>query len=163
LGVIGALVVLATLLLTVSASSAANGSERKSYIVVMAQMPLLGYDGDVAGIPATKPDAGESVDVTTAAAKEYTQYLTAQHNDSLADAGVSASAKVNEYTVALNGYSALLTEAQAAAVKSRRTCSESWRTSCSSRPPTRAGRSSASRRQAERTRRASPARTSSSA
>jgi subtilisin family serine protease len=120
LGVIGALVVLATLLLTVSASSAANGSERKSYIVVMAQMPLLGYDGDVAGIPATKPDAGESVDVTTAAAKEYTQYLTAQHNDSLADAGVSASAKVNEYTVALNGYSALLTEAQAAAVKSQK-------------------------------------------
>jgi subtilisin family serine protease len=120
LGAFGALALLATLLFTVSASSAANGSERKSYIVVMAAQPLVVYDGDVAGIPATKPAAGESVDVTTPAAKEYTQYLTAQHNESLADAGVSSAEKVHDYAVALNGYSAIMTEAQAAAVRSQK-------------------------------------------
>jgi subtilisin family serine protease len=120
LGAIGVLAVLATLLLTVSASSAATSSERKSYIVVMAGEPLIAYDGDVAGIPATKPDPGEEVDVTTPQAREYTQYLRSQHNESLADAGASAAEKLNDYSVALNGYSALLTEAQADAIRAQK-------------------------------------------
>ena len=67
LGALGALAVLATLVLTVSASGADGTSERKSFIVVMVGEPLVAYDGDIAGLPATKPDAGEKVDTTSAA------------------------------------------------------------------------------------------------
>ena len=120
LGAFCALALLATLLLAVSASGAPGTSERKSYIVVMAGEPLVAYDGDIAGIPATKPDAGEKVDTTSAASRKYTQHLGRQHNASLASAGVSAADKLNDYSVALNGYSALMTEKQAAAIRSQK-------------------------------------------
>ena len=120
LGALGAFAVLAALLLTVSAAGAPGSSERKSYIVVMSGDPLLAYDGDVAGIPATAPAAGKKVDTTTAAAQKYTQYLGRQHNDSLASAGVSTAEKINDYSVAVNGYSALMTEQQAAEIRSQK-------------------------------------------
>ena len=117
-GALGVLAILATLLLTVSAASGAPGtSERKSYIVVMAGQPLVAYDGDIAGLPATAPAAGEKVDSDSAAAQKYTQHLTGQHNESLADAGVSPAEKLNDYSVALNGYSAVMTKAQADAIR----------------------------------------------
>ena len=43
--------------------------------------------------------------------------LESEHDKSLEDAGASADAKVHDYTSALNGYSAILTEEQADAIK----------------------------------------------
>ena len=120
LGALGVLAVLGALLLTVSASGASSASERKSYIVVMAAVPLVAYDGDIAGYPATKPDAGATVNTTSTAARKYTQLLHSQHNESLADAGVAPAEKVNDYSVALNGYSAIMTEQQAASIRSQK-------------------------------------------
>jgi subtilisin family serine protease len=116
-GALGVLAILATLLLTVSAASGAPASERKSYIVVMAAQPLVAYDGDIAGFAATAPAAGEKVDSDSAASQKYAQHLVGQHNESLADAGVSTAEKINDYSVALNGYSAVMTKAQADAIR----------------------------------------------
>ncbi len=75
LGAFSALAVLATLLLAVSAAGAPASSEVKPYIVVMKLNPIVAYDGDVAGIPATKPAKGEKVNTRSAAAKRYADYL----------------------------------------------------------------------------------------
>ncbi len=85
----------------------------KSYIVVMEELPMAAYSGDIAGFPATKPEAGAKIDVQSAQAQRYQGRLEASHAATLAAAGVRADAMINSYTVALNGFSAILTEAQA--------------------------------------------------
>ena len=85
----------------------------KSYIVVMEELPIAAYSGDIAGFPATKPEAGAKIDVQSAQAQRYQGRLEASHAATLAAAGVRADAMINSYTVALNGFSAILTEAQA--------------------------------------------------
>ena len=114
------------LALSVSASASAQNNDSplakgnaKSYIVVMANDPIIAYEGDVRGYSATKPDKGEKVNPNSAKVRKYEKFLEKSHDKTLADAGVSASAKVNEYTFALNGYSAFLTEAEVKAVKAQ--------------------------------------------
>jgi len=104
------------------ASGRALGSkgEVKSYIVVMDQLPVATYEGDVAGFPATKPGKDAKVNPNSAHVRKYEKFLESQHNASLAAAGVDASAKVNDYAFALNGYSALLTEAEVTALKAQK-------------------------------------------
>ena len=100
-------------------SSAAQGGA-KSYIVVLASDPILAYDGDVAGYAATKPGKGDKVNPNSANVKNYEKFLESKHNESLQDAGASTDAKVNDFTFALNGYSALLTQEQVDALKQQK-------------------------------------------
>ncbi len=111
---LGLLAVLAALLLFVASLEAARPAAEPvdSYIVVMALDPVVAYDGEIQGLPATRPENGKKVNPNSARVKNYEKFLEKGHNDSLAAAGVSISQKVNDYTFALNGYSALLTEAQ---------------------------------------------------
>ncbi len=67
-----------------------------------------GHDARTRGRRSTRPRPRS---------QEYAQYLGRQHNESLADAGVSTADKNNDYSVALNGYSAVMTEAQADAIR----------------------------------------------
>lgn len=92
-------------------------NDARSYIVVMEQDPIIAYDGDIGGYAATKPAEGKKVNPNSAHVRKYEKFLEKNHNASLAAAGVDASAKVNEYTYALNGYSAILTEAEAKSIK----------------------------------------------
>jgi subtilisin family serine protease len=112
------------LALSVSASASAQGNasplaknNAKSYIVVMANDPIIAYEGDIRGYPATKPDKGEKINPNSAHVRKYEKFLEKSHNNSLANAGVSTGAKVNEYTFGLNGYSAMLTEAEVKTIK----------------------------------------------
>jgi subtilisin family serine protease len=73
-----------------------------SYIVVMVDDPL------VASVPADELDTAGAV----AAADD----LDATHDDVLAEAGVSPTDKVQDFTNALNGFSALLSHEEALAV-----------------------------------------------
>ena len=114
------------LALSLSTSALAQGniapsakSNAKSYIVVMKGDPIIAYEGDVAGYAATKPDKGDKVNPNSAKVRKYEKFLEKSHDKTLAEAGVSSSAKVNEYTFALNGYSAMLTEAELKAVKAQ--------------------------------------------
>jgi subtilisin family serine protease len=94
--------------------ASANGAE--SYIVVLEAMPLVAYEGDIKGLAATKPAKGKKFNPNSKAAKKYKAHLTSMQGKVLNNAGVSSSKKVNSFTAALNGFSAILTEEQAAAM-----------------------------------------------
>jgi subtilisin family serine protease len=99
-----------------SAAPSAQGNA-KSYIVVMANDPIVAYEGDIRGYQATKPGEGKKVNPNSAHVRKYEQFLEKNHNDSLATADVRTSAKVHDFAFALNGYSAILTEDQADAIR----------------------------------------------
>ena len=86
------------------------------YIVVLTKAPVASYTGGTADIPATKPKAGDKVQVTSTAARKYASVLTADQNKIAASVGAKQKQK---YTVALNAFSATLTSAQARHLRAR--------------------------------------------
>jgi subtilisin family serine protease len=84
--------------LAVPAAAQQPGS-RESYVVFMAADPLVREVGQ------------DNLD--TKRAKNLDKKLKNSHRKALKGAGVNASQQVNDYTVALNGFSALLTETEA--------------------------------------------------
>jgi subtilisin family serine protease len=94
-----------TVALAVPASAVAPGADgqRDSYVVIMAADPLVRTEGvDNLDTPKAKGKGAE---------------LKASHDKALRGAGLSSSEKLNEYTVALNGFSALLTPDEVASVE----------------------------------------------
>jgi subtilisin family serine protease len=91
-------------------------AKARSFIVLMELSPAAVYEGDIEGIEATKAKSGEKFDAGTDAAETYAAYSLALQDRVLAEAGVAKSAVTNRYTTALNGFSAIMTEAQAEAV-----------------------------------------------
>jgi len=115
--------VIGALLVTSAAPlSAAERSQDapESYIVVMAADPAIAYEGGVADIAATKPPKGQKLNPNSAHVRKYQEYLASQHNSSLAAAGVNADQKVNDFSIALNGYSAILTDEQVAVIRTQK-------------------------------------------
>ena len=115
------------LALSVSTSALAQGNaspsaqeKAKSYIILLANDPIASYNGELAGYAATEPTGGEKVEPNSAEVRKYENFLKDKHNKSLQEARVSPSAKVHDYTFALNGYSAILTDSQAEAVKAQK-------------------------------------------
>ena len=105
--------------LFVASISAANTGVQ-SYIVVLAGDPVVTYEGDIAGLQSTRPGKGEKINPNSAHVRRYQQHLESNHNESLAAAGVNARQKIHDYTIALNGYSALLTESQVEEIKDQK-------------------------------------------
>jgi subtilisin family serine protease len=115
------------LALSLSSSAFAQADEApsaqgnaKSYVVVMANDPIISYEGDILGYPATKPAEGKKVNPNSAHVRKYEKFLENSHNASLEAADVNASAKVHDYTFGLNGYSAILTEAEVNTLKAQK-------------------------------------------
>ncbi|HSG15774.1 MAG TPA: S8 family peptidase [Anaerolineae bacterium] len=110
------LLIVVALSISVSASARSNAEradaqgEVKSYVVLLEGLPIVAYDGSVDGYEATKPGKGGKINPNSAHVRKYEKFLESNQKASLAAAGVDQSAKINSYTVALNGYSALLTE-----------------------------------------------------
>jgi subtilisin family serine protease len=90
--------------------------EALSYIVVMEGAPVVAYEGDEAGYEATKPGKGGKINPNSAHVRKYEKFLESKHNASLEASGAGVEAKVHDYTIALNGYSAILTEEEAKAI-----------------------------------------------
>ena len=104
----------------VAATGAATAADSaKSYIVVMEAAPVVAYEGGVAGIPATKPGKGKKINRNSDNVKQYQAHLESKHDASLDSVGAE-DRKINDYSIALNGYSAILTEAQAAAIEQQK-------------------------------------------
>ena len=80
------------------------------YIVSLAKDPIATYDGDVNGLEATRPEVGRKVDVRSAAARRYQQYLTEQQDQVAARVGAEAT---RHYSVSFNGFVTFLTTKQA--------------------------------------------------
>jgi hypothetical protein len=117
--ILALLAVMAVAVMSIGASAdetgAANAPQGKamSFIVLMDGSPLVAYEGDIKGMPATKPGEGEKVNPNSKAAKKYDAFLKGNQKKAQRAAGVSKSAVTNSFTVALNGFSAVMSEAQA--------------------------------------------------
>ncbi len=102
-----------------AASLEAAGKNVDSYIVVMKLDPVIAYDGGIRGYAATQPTEGKKVNPNSAHVRKYQQFLEKNQIDSLEAAGASANQQVHSYSIALNGYSALLTEDQVKEVENQ--------------------------------------------
>src|SRR5258706_2089390 len=100
------------------AAGAGNAARRTSnlYISQRAEQPVVPYTGEIAGQPATKPNRGQKIDPLSAGVVRYAGYLDSRHDQALAVVG--GARKVYDYHYTFNGFSAELSEAQAAALRS---------------------------------------------
>jgi subtilisin family serine protease len=117
---LASLIVALAACVTITGAATTASPARQSYIVVMAGDPAVAYDGGTAGFAATKPEQGKKFNAKSAAAKRYRAHLVREHNGSLDAVGLSANRKLNDYSVALNGYSALLTTQEVEALRSQK-------------------------------------------
>jgi subtilisin family serine protease len=104
------------LMLPIHASVAAQEPEHNVYIVLMDGDPVVTYEGDVDGLPPTKPGKGKKVNREHPNVKGYIKHLEKQHNEALDGAGADESDKIYDYTIALNGFAAQLNEDQVEAM-----------------------------------------------
>lgn len=87
-------------------------STSRMYIVQLAELPVAGYDGRIAGFKATRPANGRKLDSTNPDVVAYTGYLMSRHDAVMASAGVSR--KAYSYATVFNGFAAELNDAQLA-------------------------------------------------
>ncbi len=111
LGALSVLAVVVAVIVAVPAAVGESGST-STYIVQLVQAPVAGYEGGIAGYPATKPGKGKKLDAASPDAKRYADLLTGKHNQALDRIG--AGNKIYDYTAAFNGFAAKLTDDQAA-------------------------------------------------
>lgn len=93
-------------------SSPVDTRSARTWIVQLADAPLATYEGQRAGLAATRPAAGQRLDLSTSAARAYQNHLDNQRAAVLA--AVPGVRSIYNYSVAFNGFSAVLSDAQAA-------------------------------------------------
>ena len=97
------------------ASAQSASPTRSPYIVQLAGEPVAGYQGTVSGYPATAPAPGARFNPQSSAAVAYRVYLDQlQLNVAGAVGGVRVLAR---YNTVFNGFSALLSNAEVAALR----------------------------------------------
>src|SRR4249919_3640678 len=84
-----AAVVFVALAMTATASSRSDVGSADSavYIVQMIGAPVVGYSGDIAGYPATKPAKGKKVDTSSSDARKYSGLLEQKHDRAINQVG----------------------------------------------------------------------------
>ena len=96
-----------------------------AYIVQLRDDPISSYQGGIAGMAATRPAAGDKIDPRAANVRSYFDYLASQHDQVLADVGVSE--KLHSYCYSFNGFAAKLTSNQLTALRDRDDVIRIWR------------------------------------
>ncbi|MEU3957135.1 S8 family serine peptidase, partial [Streptomyces achromogenes] len=86
-------------------AAAITESATGTYLVTLADEPLVTYDGGVGGLVATKPAEGGKLDVTSAAARRYRTHLTDQQTRVAKKVGATVR---QHYAVTTNTFSARL-------------------------------------------------------
>ena len=109
----------------VPASVAANApadqfTKGGSYIVQMADPPVVAYKGGTNGLKATAAKAGQKIDPLSSQVVAYSGYLEGKHEAALKATG---GKKLYDYVYSFNGYSAKLTAEQANKTASRQALS----------------------------------------
>ena len=94
-------------------SAAANNL----YIVRMAELPVVLYEGGLPSYPATRPGRGNKLDPNSAEVASYAQYLDGRHSQALGRVG--GGRKVYDFKYTFNGFAAELTEVQAERLKTQ--------------------------------------------
>lgn len=88
---------------------------KEVYIIQLEANPVIAYEGDITGIPATKPAEGQKINPNNTKVKKYVSYLNKEHDKVLNKAGAYKS-KIYDYVYSFNGMAALLTAKQADAI-----------------------------------------------
>lgn len=101
------------------ATDIADAKKARTYLVVTTNDPVVAYEGDVPGYAATRPAEGQKVDRDAARVQRYTALLESRHDDVLARAGAEPDAKLYDYTFAVSGFAARLTEAEVTALSAQ--------------------------------------------
>ena len=111
LAVLAAIAVIAVM----PAAGGVAADSTATYIVQLVQKPVAGYEGGIAGYPATKPAKGKKLDASSGEAQKYAGLLKDKHARALSQVG--GGDKIYDYTAVFNGFAAKLTEGQAAALE----------------------------------------------
>jgi subtilisin family serine protease len=90
----------------------------KSYIVQMKADPVAAYAGSVRGLAATRPGKGQKINTDSETVRDYVRYLDQQHEQVVQELG-AAQRKFYDYRYSFNGFAAVLTEAEAEALRNR--------------------------------------------
>jgi len=99
-----------------AAPAASEKAQGNLYIVQMVDEPVVAYEGEIAGLRATKPKAGEKVNPLSPAVLAYKDYLNSRHDAALN--AVGGGRKIYDYHFSFNGFSAELSVDQAAKMTS---------------------------------------------
>jgi hypothetical protein len=108
---------LAVLALLAGMGHAGADELRRPYLVRLADKPVAGYNGGVAGMPATQPVAGRGlhIDLNAPNVRIYSAYLDQKR--AAVRAVVAAAPVSHEYKVVFNGFAARLTDSEVRALK----------------------------------------------
>jgi hypothetical protein len=102
-------------MLGASSVHAADGQPR-NYLVQLDGEPVVGYQGGMFGLAATKPARGQKIDRKNPDVARYAKHLDERSAAVFAAAG--GGQKLYDYRYALHGFAATLTPAQAEKLKS---------------------------------------------
>jgi hypothetical protein len=110
-------IAIAVAILISGAASLSHAQEaRRPYIVQLQAEPVATYKGDIAGLAATQPAPGVAFDYHTAPVADYVRYLGAKKGEVLAT--IANAPILADYEVVVNGFAAMLTDAEVLALKS---------------------------------------------
>lgn len=102
-------------LLSAMAGAAVADEVRHSYIVQLVDKPAATYTGQLTGLPATMPAAGQRLNVDAADVQNYLNYLDTKQESVLNT--ISAAEITHKYNVVFNGFAAMLTDDEVRALK----------------------------------------------
>lgn len=109
----------AAVLLSLSCLALNAGADdlRRPYIVQLADKPIASYSGGIEGLPATQPAEGERLDLASSDVQLYNGYL--ENKQQVVLEAVSSAPVLHNYSVVLNGFAAMLTDAEVRTLMAR--------------------------------------------
>ena len=86
------------------------------HIVQMKDKPVLAYEGGTDKLKATKPQKGQKINSKSRKVTDYVAHLDSRHDELMGEVGVKS--KIYDYRYGLNGFAAVMTQEQVAALRS---------------------------------------------
>ncbi len=103
-------IALGAALLATALTVGAQSAQRKPYIVQIAAAPAAAYEGGISGLTATRPAAGQRINVQAPAVQAYLRHVSTKVDSVVA--AVPAARVYHRYGVAFSGFAAMLTPAE---------------------------------------------------
>ncbi|WP_444918653.1 S8 family serine peptidase [Microbulbifer sp. JMSA003] len=97
---------------------------KKVYIVQLDSEPLSSYSGTIPGLSATKPTKRGKIDPQSSSYQHYSNFLRSRREQVLST--VPSAHTVHEYDTAFNGFAAVMSEKEAAALRGRADVKGVW-------------------------------------